>query len=240
MKSTGLFGKNSGRVGGVVYSNYRGEQVVRSYQPQVRNPNSPGQVAQRAKFKLVSQVGAALGSEISLSFVSQVSKETSRNAFVKAMLKKTTYSSNEASLPIEEIKLTSSKIPGFRTLSASVQSISGSISEEFSSDSRVRIVIIGYNEGGEIMPIRSLEPQISEDEDNVRRFEVQVSTIGLPAGYSHFRMLAYVYKIDRSSGTTYQDYEVLAGEATLTEIIRLYAGKLKYSATENILLSQSV
>lgn len=243
MKSTGLFGKNSGRVGGVVYSNYRGEQIVRAYQPKVSNPNTMGQVAQRAKFKLVSQVGASLGREIKMSFVPSVAKESPRNAFVKAMLKKTTYSNNEASLPIEDIVLTNSRESGFLSLSATNQAITGVISPSYSTNAKVKVVVIAYNSGGEISLIGSIEPTLTLSEEGVLGFtEVLGFMVEPPSiqGYTNMRVLAYVYEPDTTAGTNYEDYEVLEEEATLQDVLKVFAGRVNFSATENILIPQNV
>lgn len=233
MKSTGLFGKNSGRIGGVVYSNYRGVQVVRTYQPRVSNPNSAAQVAQRAKFKLVSQVATSLKRELKMSFVPAVAKETPRNAFVKEMLKKTTYSNNKAVLPIEDIVLTNSRVPGFSSLSATQQIIMGTLSPGYTEKARVRMVFLGYYDGGEIVAYATSEvvPQASSDE-NGTTYMVSVQP-PIVQGYTNVRALAYVYEPDLSTGTSYEDYEILEDDATLSEVLRLFAGKVNFSATIN-------
>lgn len=236
MKSTGLFGKNSGRVGGVVYSNYRGEQVVRAYQPKVKNPNTKKQVAQRAKFKLVSQVGASLGKEIAMSFVPNVAKESPRNAFVRAMLKKTTYGANKASLPIEVIALTNSRVQGFTNFVSTAQGVGGTLSDNFGTGARVRAVYVGYNNNGEIVPI-AMKEAIGIQQDGGILVEIQNPQI---VGYSNVRALVYVYEPDESAGTSYEDYEVLDENATLEDIAKVYAGAIKFSATENVLIPQNV
>lgn len=49
-------GQFSGKVGGVVFAVYNGEQIVRQYQPKVMNPKSRGQQLQRAKGNLVGRI----------------------------------------------------------------------------------------------------------------------------------------------------------------------------------------
>lgn len=49
-------GQFSGKVGGVVFAVYNGEQIVRQYQPKVLNPKSKGQQLQRAKGNLVGRI----------------------------------------------------------------------------------------------------------------------------------------------------------------------------------------
>lgn len=49
-------GQFSGKVGGVIFAVYNGEQIVRQYQPKVNNPKSSGQQLQRAKGNLVGRI----------------------------------------------------------------------------------------------------------------------------------------------------------------------------------------
>lgn len=49
-------GQFSGKVGGVVFAVYNGEQIVRQYQPKVMNPKSSRQQLQRAKGNLVGRI----------------------------------------------------------------------------------------------------------------------------------------------------------------------------------------
>lgn len=241
MKSTGLFGKNSGRVGGVVYSNYRGEQIVRSYQPKVNNPNTAGQVAQRAKFKLVTQVGASLAKEINLSFLPSKSDQSPRNAFLAKMLKKTVYINNEASLPIEDVVLTNSIQNGFLLLQADGERVQGVLSSNFSENAKVRIVRVAYNEGGEITVIDVQEPEVNAQEN---QGVVQLGFSSAPfyeiTGYTNIRALAYVYEPDFSAGVSYEDYEMTANEAVLSDVRRIFRGAIRFSETSNILMPQNV
>lgn len=237
MKSTGLFGKNSGRVGGVVYSNYRGQQIVRTYQPQVKNANTKKQVAQRAKFKLVSQVTASLSREIKMSFVPTIQKESYRNAFVREMLKKTTYTNSQASLPIEDIEITNSHVSGFATIQISGQRLTGVISPTLNSTAKVRIVLIGYNSGGEINLLGAAEPPIVTTEQGARTFEINLQG---SSGYTNVRALAYVYEALQENGSSYEDYEVIDDEATLGDIIKIYSGKINFMQTFNFLVPQNV
>lgn len=233
MKSTGLFGKNSGRVGGVVYSNYRGEQVVRTYQPKVNNPSTKKQVEQRAKFKLVSQVSATFGKELKLSFIPNVQKESNRNAFVKAMLKKTTYERNQASLPIEEIVLTNSRVPAVTDINASGGQVSGTLVGDWSENARVRLVLIGYNDGGEIeiALAKTITPGRSVGGD--LNFG---SVVGgdVTSNFTNVRALVYVFEPMLDNGSTYQDYETLGEEATLSDIVRVFQRNILYSETYNV------
>lgn len=79
MKLNGFVGKGSGKLGASVFAISGGEQIVRQYNPQVANPNTAAQVAQRAKLKLMSQIAAALAPALAFKKQGLVS---ARNQFV--------------------------------------------------------------------------------------------------------------------------------------------------------------
>lgn len=81
-KASAMWGKTSGKVGGLVYATSGGEQIVREYNPSVANPNTDAQVNQRAKMKLMSQLSASLASSLAMQkdgLVSIRNKFTKRN-----------------------------------------------------------------------------------------------------------------------------------------------------------------
>lgn len=235
MKSTGLFGKNSGRVGGVVYSSYRGEQIVRSYQPKVFNPNSKKQVEQRAKFKLVSQVSASLGRELKLSFVPTLNKETPRNAFIKQMLKKTTWDerSQEACLPMEELILTNSKDNAITELTVAARSVTGTFNLSFGSMPMVHVVQVGWTQGGKVQVIG--EWDFEADEDGT----FDSGSLLIDSSLSQQRVLVYLYA-PSDENTRFEDYGVTDGEANLQAIKNLLGSNLRYTATHNALKPSGV
>ena len=242
MKSTGLFGKNSGRVGGVVYFNYRGQQVVRSYQPQVKNPNTKGQIVQRARFKLVSQLSSVFSKELKMSFYTNDAKMTSRNAWVKRMMKYVTYTSGEASLPIEEIVLTNAN-GGIQSavVENRVLDLSLSASEWDRTKVKARVVVVAYTNGGEIRPVQTayLSPVSGSDNDPIISFTYQVA--GLPSNIGNVRMLVYAYEPSADANVIYDDYTVDGEEAVLADIVsELGLSKLHFSETRNLPVSQAV
>lgn len=97
----------TGKLADTVMSVRNGEQIARRYQPVVYNPSTPGQVAQRAKLKLMSQLSAIMSSVIAMPRVGSVS---SRNLFTKKNIGKTTFSSDTASINLESITLTGSVV----------------------------------------------------------------------------------------------------------------------------------
>ena len=80
MKRYSANGKGSGKLGGSVYVINHGVQIEREYNGSVSNPSTSAQVAQRARFKLASQVSAALENVIAIP---RKGIQSPRNRFVK-------------------------------------------------------------------------------------------------------------------------------------------------------------
>lgn len=81
-KTSSMWGKTTGKVGGLVYATAGGEQIVREYNPNVANPSTEAQVNARAKMKLLSQLSATLSPVIAMTkdgLTSKRNKFTSKN-----------------------------------------------------------------------------------------------------------------------------------------------------------------
>lgn len=149
----GITGKLSGKMGSAVFRVREGQQVVAQYNPIVKNPNTAGQQDQRAKFKLMSQLGAvmapAMGSFI-IKTRPEKGKPSQRNAFTKLNFPLVEVNSEDetvtAKIPMEKLKLTSS----FRYLpQPSVIDNSGEIEATFENVptevASTRVVVVGYS-----------------------------------------------------------------------------------------------
>lgn len=62
----GITGTGSGKMGTAIFYVSSGEQIVRQHQPNVSNPSTPAQMSQRAKLKLIQQLGCAFDSIIAM------------------------------------------------------------------------------------------------------------------------------------------------------------------------------
>lgn len=103
MKLNGFVGKGSGKLGSSVFAISGGEQIVRQYNPQVSNPQTDAQVAQRAKFKLLSQLAAVLAPAMAF----KKDKLTSaRNQFIAANIGFATFSEGSAEMDLLKLTLT--------------------------------------------------------------------------------------------------------------------------------------
>lgn len=106
-KIYGLFGAMTGKLADTVMAVRNGEQLARKYQPVVFNPNSPAQVAQRAKMKLMSQLSAVLAPAIAIS---REGSRSARNLFTKVNFGLTSFTNNEASINLNSVQLTKSVV----------------------------------------------------------------------------------------------------------------------------------
>lgn len=105
MKLQGMAGKGSGKLGSQVYAISGGEQIVRQYNPTVTNPSTEGQVETRSKFKLLSQLSAALSGVIAIKREGLVS---GRNQFMKINKENAVYAGADASINLNHVQITKS------------------------------------------------------------------------------------------------------------------------------------
>lgn len=99
--------KKTGKVAGSVFAIRFGETIERAYNPVVSNPNTEAQVESRAKFKLMSQLGAVLGGNIAIP---RMGAQSSRNLFVKKNYPFATYNNNQAEVNLNTLQITSSAV----------------------------------------------------------------------------------------------------------------------------------
>lgn len=185
----GITGNLSGKMGSAVFRVREGQQVVTQYNPIVKNPNSEGQQAQRAKFKLMSQLAAVMGpgfGTLSVTKRKTKGKPSQRNAFTQINFPLATVTSEDqtmvAKIAMEDLKLTSS----FRDLPA-IEPTPGENSVKLNIDgiaadvTTVRVVLVGYTNN---------IPAISRMLDAPVRNQLMSATIdNLPAG--KYTVLAY-------------------------------------------------
>lgn len=115
----GITGKMSGKMGSAVFRVRNGAQVVTQYNPIVKNPDTAGQQEARAKFKLLSQLGAIMESGFGTMAVTKragKSAPTQRNAFMQLNYPLVTVDMSSdvperAKIEMDKLQLTSSSRP---------------------------------------------------------------------------------------------------------------------------------
>lgn len=104
MKLNGLLGTGSGKLGTSVFTTVKGMQIVRQHQPTVTNPSTNLQVAQRSRFKLVSQLAASMADVIAIP---RIGLTSSRNLFIKKNMPAVLGDIEGARVSYEKLQLTS-------------------------------------------------------------------------------------------------------------------------------------
>lgn len=185
----GITGKLSGKMGSAVFRVREGQQVVAQYNPIVKNPNTSGQQAQRAKFKLMSQLAAimepAMGSFI-IKTKAEGGKPSKRNAFTQLNFPLVEVSSEDeqmtAKIPMEQLKLTSSfrNLPEL-DLASQAGGIAVALHGAIPTDvATVRLITVGYvNNIPSVVDLRDV-PTASFEQ-----------TVAIPVGEGKFTVLAY-------------------------------------------------
>lgn len=154
MKLTGIFGTGSGKLGSSVFATVSGVQIVRPYQPVVANPSTVGQVDQRARLKLASQLAAQVSPSIAIP---RDGLKSGRNIFVKKNFEYITAEAGTAQVDLPKVQLTngSQAMPEIN-LSASGTIISFALSEAADNAiSRVVYAIYKVNSNGQLQLIGS-------------------------------------------------------------------------------------
>lgn len=95
--------KGKGKLGNIVCSTVAGETIARDYNPDVANPNTEGQVEQRARFKLMSQLSSVMAPVIAIP---KVKTQSSRNLFVKKNIGTTVFDGVQAAINLNAVQLT--------------------------------------------------------------------------------------------------------------------------------------
>lgn len=103
MKKYSANGKGTGKLGGSVFVINHGVQIEREYNGEVSNPSTPAQVGQRARFKLASQVSAALENVI---VIPRKGIQSPRNRFVQKNMPFFYGDSQGAQVTYENLQLT--------------------------------------------------------------------------------------------------------------------------------------
>lgn len=119
MKLNGILGTGSGKLGTSVFTTVKGTQIVRQHQPVVTNPSTKLQVAQRSRFKLVSQIAASMADVIAIP---RIGLTSSRNLFIKKNMPVVRGNVEGAQVSYEKLQLTN----GTAALPAIVATRSGS------------------------------------------------------------------------------------------------------------------
>ena len=230
MKLNGIFGTGSGKTGNAVFATSAGKQIVRTYQPKVTNPNTDAQVAQRAKFKLLSQLAAAMAPVIVIPKEGLVS---SRNRFVKKNIPLATFADDKASIVLTSIQLTESQvsIPDMTTPDVSGGTTIGvGFSVPFANVAKeVRYALFKKTENAKLQLVAVKVVTVEEEAASY----AYILFNGLEKG----EYVIYVYGMNpknASASVGYNNYDTEAGETTadLESSVRISTYNYNFTMTK--------
>lgn len=142
MKINSILGKMNGKIGNIVVSSVNGQVIGREYNPNVANPNTVMQQNTRSKFKLASQLSAAMAPVIAIR---KEGAKSARNIFVAQNFDQINYNLGVASINLNVVQLTKSQT-SFCGFNAD-RSVGTSINVELNEDAAAlltRVVYIAY------------------------------------------------------------------------------------------------
>ena len=230
-KVTSLLGGLRGKASNMVFAKTGGEVVMREYNPTIKNPNTEAQVGQRTKFKLASQIAAAMADVIAIPNQGLVS---GRNKFQSINARWFFYSGNTAQCSYENIQLTLGNValPGiYANRHTDGQHYVELVKDAASTIDRVVYAIFIKNSEGMLQLYLSAVVGIPGDN---RKF--RLSNITLEG-----ECIIYAYGMrDLSTKATakYDNYNVENGSdvATLVNTRSLSADDYKFTATRGLTL----
>ena len=231
MKLYGMAGKGTGKKGSDVYAISGGEQIVRQYNPIVSNPNTDGQVSQRARFKLASQLSAALAPSIVIPKKGLLS---ARNQFVRRNIDYVYGNAGGATASYENLQLTDGNrgLPAIHVEQQGPDSIQIDLTSEVTA-SVSRVVYNVYEKTTEDQLQLALSRVIQATSENPNA----AVTIVRPTG----DIVIYAYgMIDKNScaSAKYGNYQVQSGQdiAALVASRKLSAADFTFTQTRGVTL----
>ena len=226
MKRYSANGKGSGKLGGSVYVINHGVQIEREYNGSVSNPSTAAQVAQRSRFKLASQVSAALENVI---VIPRKGIQSPRNRFVKRNMPFFYGDELGAQVTYENLQLTlgSTGIPGIAIHRLQDDQLSLNLNAPVNK----AVEYVAYNmfrkTDEELLQLVASEI-VTVDEDNVNA-EVEIADHP-----GDLVVYAYGYRIKNAKAKAkYDNYRVrsAADVATLIANRRLELSDIYFSGT---------
>lgn len=224
MKLAGISGTGRGRLGNMVFSATGGQQIVRQYNPNVSNPNTTAQTAQRARFKLMTQIAAAVSGEIAIP---KSGNKTGRNQFVSKNFDLTSYANDIASLNIEQLQFTAGNVA---VPAVVANRTANGINVSLASAADVtRVCYLCYRKNGQ----GGLQFVTSIIEATTGSGNTFPST--LPAASGELVIYAYGMRdADASATARYNNYQVADGTALATLVLSRTLSTSDYQFTRTV------
>lgn len=237
-KVFGLQGYLTGKLGATVFAVRNGEQIARQYNPSPTNPKTAGQIENRAKLKLLSQLSAALQSVIAIP---RDGMRSPRNGFTTANYPYTTYGSDAASLDLADVQLTKSAVglAGFSADRGDGNGIAVVLDEDVSNmNDAVMYVVLRRTDANKVAVASSLLVNAAGDAGKfpavlpMQEGDIAVCAYGIKYRTAAARIAFENLTAPAAQGVAklYAKRVLTASDATLTETRGLYLASTETAA----------
>lgn len=216
-----------GKLGNAIYAQIGGECIARQYQPVVANPSTTGQVEQRAKMKLITQLGSQISSNLAFR---RSGLKSARNLFVSKNFPLLSYENSEAKINLDGLQLTegNSYLPALSVTNLRATGFTAEI-HAFTGLSISRVVFMAYRVLNGSLVQASREIVTTPDANNVYK-------VTWP--YKAYQGIVYAYGIiDSSEKATAKFNEMIVnGDASIAQLLAnrsLNAQDYRFTATNS-------
>lgn len=222
--------KGSGKLGNMVVARVAGETIARDYNPNVANPNTNLQVGQRSRFKLASQVSAALAPIIAIP---RQGLKSARNLFVKKNFENFVKVGDNSAVNLTALQITAGSIavPVVEIARTSSNITVNTVGAAPEGMSRMVYCLYKVNANQQLAFVQSI---IAEDPATDDGFPAT-----FPAVAGQILLLAYgIYDADASASAKYADYAVQSAQdiAQLVATRALSTTDFRFTKTAGIML----
>lgn len=220
-----MIGLGSGKLGSTVNSIVYGTQVQREYRATISNPSTRDQVDQRARFKLASQVAAALSPVIAIP---RKGFETPRNRFVKNNFNYFYAEGDTATVSYENLQLTAGNagLPGIVISRSAATGVSLSLAESAKKAvTRVCYSVFKKTSEDKLQLVASV---VVSEADVAGNFPTNIP-------YVSGDLIVYAYGMrdaDAKATAKYGNYKVATGEDLASLIMTRKIKEKDYTLTE--------
>lgn len=236
-KMTSLAGAVTGKLAGNVYSVSAGQQIVRAYQPNVANPSTELQVNNRTKFKLASQLAAAVSPVLAISKEGLVS---GRNQFVSATMGAIAFALGEATVLLNRLQLTKGavELPNFTVTRGESNVVTCSLYRGATSLGVSKVIYCCFIESA-INKLELFTSTVVSEAGSDGHFTTELS------GFGNGRFIFYAYGIiedDSNILAKYEGYQITGATfiASLVSSRTREASGLKTTTTKCYVLDPAV
>ena len=218
----------SGKLGSSVFTISKGITVERQYQPIVNNPQTKAQVAQRAKFKLISGLASVVAP---FACLSTKGLQTQANVFIKRNMQFVSSTDTSARIDMSKIQISGGSnsfvTPNFN-ITAGIGK--GSISAEDVKNA-------GFD-GVVFLVVGTRRPNVARITGKVllapsgNEFSIEFPTV---SSFSEYHLYAYGIKLTEKGSSAYGDLNSVSEDVVEVSVKRMISeGMMTASATSYI------